>query len=361
MDHASSEDIVTEVKGRAGLVTLTRSKAFNAVTWEMIGVLERFYHQCAKNPHIYGIVLEAKGKAFSAGGDLRALRDWAQSGAPEASRFYADEYQHNWTLECFKKRHVALINGIVMGGGVGISIYGTHRVAGESMIFAMPETGIGFFPDIGAGWFLPRMPGYIGMFLGLTGHRCATADAYYAGIATHCVPAALFGTVKEAVIEGEPIDTVLDSLHEDPGTGWLERHREPIDRIFSAPTLSALFERLSAEQAPWRDWVQETLGILKQKSPLALKVTFEQLKRGKSYKTLKEALIVEYRLAMRMLHEPDFLEGIRAAIVDKDQSPRWQPKALSEVSEAAVQSFFQPLPDGDLSLIDYFPLPKPQS
>jgi enoyl-CoA hydratase len=323
----------------------------------MIAALEPFYHSCAKDPHIYGIVMEAEGKAFSAGGDIRALQDWGRNNPSEAARFYAEEYQHNWTLQCFRKPHVALMNGITMGGGVGISIYGTHRVAGENMAFAMPETGIGFFPDIGGGWFLPRMPGMIGMYLGLTGRNCGRADAYYAGVVTHCIPAAQFETVKAAMIEGDPIDPVADGLHEHPGESWLETHREPVNRIFSAPSLDGIIRGLENEEGRWRDWAQETLSALAKKSPLALKVTFEQLKRGKSYKTLKEALIVEYRLATRLVRQPDHFEGVRAAIIDKDQSPRWQPPSLSEVDDAFVQSLFAPLPGEDLELTSYWPLP----
>jgi enoyl-CoA hydratase len=357
MDQGVNDEIITAVQGRAGLVRLTRPRALNAVTGRMITALESFYHACAKDPHIYGIVMEAEGKAFSAGGDIRSLRDWGLNNPSEAARFYAEEYQHNWTLQCFRKPHVALMNGITMGGGVGISIYGTHRLAGENMAFAMPETGIGFFPDIGGGWFLPRMPGMTGMYLGVTGRHCTRADAYYAGVVTHCIPAAQFETVKAAMIEGEPIDPVADGLHEHPGESWLERHREPIDRIFSASSPAGIIEGLENEKEPWRDWAQETLATLAQKSPLALKVTFEQLKRGKSYKTLKEALTAEFRLATRMVQQPDFLEGVRAIIIDKDQSPKWKPPSLGEVDDAFVQSLFAPLHSGDLELTCYWTLP----
>jgi enoyl-CoA hydratase len=357
MNQAANDEIFAAVEGRAGLVKLTRPKAFNAVTWRMIAALESFYHRCAKDPHIYGIVMEAEGKAFSAGGDIRALYDWGQNNPSEAARFYAEEYQHNWTLQCFRKPHVALMNGVTMGGGVGISIYGTHRIAGENMAFAMPETGIGFFPDIGGGWFLPRMPGKIGMYLGLTGRTCARAEAYYAGVVTHCIPAAQLETVKAAMIEGEPIDSVVGGLHEHPGESWLEKHREPIDKIFSASSLEGVIARLENEEGPWREWAEEALGSLAKKSPLALKVTFEQLKRGENYKTLKDALTVEYRLATRMVQHPDFLEGVRATIIDKDQSPKWQPPSLSQVDDAIVKSLFEPLPGGDLELASYWTLP----
>ena len=351
------DGIIIALDGRMGLVQLNRPKALNAVTLEMIAGLEAFYHRCAKDPHIYGIVMEAEGKAFCAGGDIRTIRDWIQNDLPRADRFYAAEYQHNWSLQCFRKPHVALMNGAVMGGGVRISIYGTHRVAGENTAFAMPETGIGFFPDIGGGWFLPRMPGMTGMYLGLTGHICGRADAYYAGAATHCIPAAQFETVKTAMIEGEPIDPVLDGLHEHPGESFLEKHREPIERIFGSSSVEGIMKGLENEEGGWREWAQNTLSVLAKKSPLALKVAFEQLRRGRNYKSLKEALIVEYRLATRMIRLPGFSEGIRAVIVDKDQSPKWQPRSLAEVSDASVQSLFEPLPGGDLKLVDYWTPP----
>ncbi len=356
MDQAENGVIVTR-QARAGLVLLNRPKALNAVTLEMIQGLEAFYHACAKDVHIYGIVMEAEGKAFSAGGDIRTIAQWIKGDLAKADRYYAEEYQHNWTLQCLRKPHIALMNGVAMGGGVGISLYGTHRVAGENMAFAMPETGIGFFPDIGGGWFLSRMPGLTGLYLGLTGHICNPADAYYAGAVTHCIPAAQFGAVKAAVIEGEPIDPVLDGLHEHPGNSFLEQHREPIDRIFSAPSPGGILQGLETEQGAWREFAQDTLATLAKKSPLSLKVTFEQLRRGKTYKTLKEALIVEYRLATRMIRQHDFPEGIRAVIIDKDLSPKWQPASLSEVSDAFVQSLFEPLPGGDLALKDYWTLP----
>ncbi len=225
-----SPEVVVQENGRAGVVTLNRPRALNAVTLGMVRALESFYHRCAKNPHIYGIVISGEGKAFSAGGDIRALYEWARTEPEAAARYYAEEYQHNWTLECFRKPHVALIDGIVMGGGI-------HRVAGENYRFAMPETGIGFFPDIGGGWFLPRMPGHAGMYLGLTGKTVDRAAAYYLGAVTHCIAASDFDAVKAAMIEAEPIDTVLGALHRHPGGSDIETFRDPIAHIFSASSV----------------------------------------------------------------------------------------------------------------------------
>jgi enoyl-CoA hydratase len=357
MDEAEKGVICAE-QGRAGLIRLARARALNALTFDAIKELEAFTHRCARNPHIYGIVMEAEGKAFCAGGDIRAVRDWALNDPETANRFYAEEYQHNWTLQRFSKPHVALIDGIVMGGGVGVCLYGTHRVAGEAIRFAMPETGIGFIPDVGGSWFLPRMPGKTGLYLGLTGRVCGQADAYYVGAATHCIDARGFGTVKAAMIEGEPIDPVLDGLHRHPGAGELEKLRAPIDRIFGAPSLDDVLRALECEGGEWREWARDTLAILSKRSPLSLKVTFELLKRGRAFKTLKEALIVEYRIATRMIRRHDFIEGVRAAIVDKDQSPRWEHASPGEAGDALVRSLFEPPAGGDLTLKDYWTLPR---
>jgi enoyl-CoA hydratase len=352
MTEAAEQEIFLEEKGRAGLIRLNRPKALNAVTHAMIQALEPFYHRCARNPDIYGIVMEAEGRAFSAGGDIRAIFA-GRDNLAAMDRFYADEYQHNWTLECFRKPHVALIDGVVMGGGVGISIFGTHRVGGANLRFAMPETGIGFFPDIGGGWFLPRMPGEIGIYLGLTGTIIGIADAHYAGVVTHCVDAASFPAIKAAMMEAEPIDAVLDELHKHPGESALERRRAPIDRIFSASSVEEILARLASETSD-RAWAEETRATLLKRCPLSLKVAFEQLRRGKNYRSLKEALIVEYRLATRFLRMPDFYEGVRALLIDKDNNPRWSPATLGEVSDEMVSALFEPLPEGDLRLTDYW-------
>ncbi len=353
MDQAPNE-ITCQEQGRAGVVRLTRTRELNALTLGMIRVLEAFKHRCARNPHIYGIVLEAEGKGFCAGGDIRLIRNLVQDRPAEADRYYAEEYQHNWTLQCFRKPHVSLMNGVTMGGGVGISLYGTHRIAGENISFAMPETGIGFTPDVGASWFLPRMPGKIGLYLALTGHVCRRADTYYLGVATHCIPAEKFEAIKAAMIEAEPIDPILDALHEPPGESELGRLRSPVDRIFSAVALDDVFRGLEREDGEWRDWAQETLARLAKRSPLSLKATFELQKRGSTFRSLKEALAIEYRVATRMIRQHDFLEGVRAVIVDKDQSPKWQPPSLAKVSDQLVQSLFEPTPGGELQLKDYW-------
>jgi enoyl-CoA hydratase len=358
MDEAQTGVICGE-EGRAGLIRLARPRALNALTLDMIRKLEAFTHACADNSHISGVLIEAEGKAFCAGGDIRSIRDWVMTGAAEADRYYREEYQHNWSLQCFPKPHVALIDGIVMGGGVGVCLFGAYRVAGENIRFAMPETGIGFVPDIGGSWFLPRMPGRLGLYLGLVGQVCGPADAYYIGVVTHCIASRHFNAIKAAMIAGEPMGTVLDGLHEHPGPSELEKMRDPIDRIFAAPSLDGILKNLECEGGEHRDWARRTLEILAKRSPLSLKVTFEFLRRGEAHRTLKEALVVEYRLATRLIRRHDFLEGVRAAIIDKDQSPKWEHASLAEVDDALVQSLFEPLPEGDLQLQDYWTSPRP--
>ncbi|KAI93442.1 3-hydroxyisobutyryl-CoA hydrolase [Rhodomicrobium udaipurense JA643] len=345
--------IVCVEEGSAGLARLNRPKALNALTFAMIERLEAFLHACAVNPRIHGAVLEAEGKAFCAGGDIRAIRDMAANAPDEANRFYAAEYQHNWSLACFRKPHVALIDGSVMGGGVGVSLYGSHRVAGENFRFAMPETGIGFVPDVGGSWFLPRLPGKTGLYLALTGAVCDRADAHALGLVTHCVPRERFAAIRAAMVEGEPADTVLNALHEPPGNSALAALREPIDRLFAAPSLEDLFRGLEREDGPWRDFARTTLDTLSARSPLALHLTFELHRRAATFASLKDALTLEYRVATRLIRHADFAEGVRAAVIDKDRSPKWTHASIGAVDADLVASFFAALPAGDVPLVDH--------
>jgi enoyl-CoA hydratase len=348
-------ELLVREQGRAGILTLNRPKALNALTHPMIKTMEAHYLKWASMPRIYGVVLDAApGRAFCGGGDLRALAEADSLDARLA--FFRDEYQHNWTLECFTKPNVSLIDGIVMGGGLGISLYGTHRVAGANFLGAMPETGIGLFPDIGAGFFLPRLPGETGMYLGLTGQNFGRADAFHLGIATHCIDAAHYETIRNAMIEGDPIDPVLDSLHRHPGEGELAALRPVIDRVFSAESVEAILSRLDAETGPDAEWARETAAIIRQRAPLSLKVTYRQLREGRATASLKEELKTEFRLTSRFLVHPDLREGIRAILIDKDRSPKWQPASLDEVTDDMVAACFAPLGPDDLALQDRWTL-----
>ncbi len=349
-------ELLIREQGRAGILTLNRPKALNALTHGMIKAMEARYLKWAATARIYGVVLQAApGRAFCGGGDLMALMNDPSENFAATRAFFRDEYQHNWTLECFTKPNVSLIDGIVMGGGLGISLYGTHRVAGANLRAAMPETGIGLFPDIGAGFFLPRFPGETGLYLGLTGRSFGRADAFYLGIATHCIDADEYDKIRGAMIEGDPIDAVLDGLHRHPGEGELAALRPAIDRIFAVESVEAILSGLDAETGPHAEWARETAAIIRQRAPLSLKVTFRQIREGR-VASLKEQLKTEFRLTSRLLTHPDLREGVRAALIDKDRSPKWQPATLAEVTDDMVDACFAPLGTEELELQDRWTL-----
>lgn len=350
---SESKDILIEVRNRSGVITLNRPRALNALTYDMIAAMETHYQTWSADPHIYGIVLQSSSpRAFCAGGDLKALYEWHKNGQIDTLlRLYGIEYQHNWSLDRFAKPHVALLDGIVMGGGVGICLYGTHRVGTEQLKLAMPEVGIGFFPDVGSSYVLSRLPGESGMYLALSGRALGLADAYALELVTHCVPAERFDVIRGAMSEAEPVDAMLDSLHVDPGEGELVRLRPLIDRLFSAGSVEEVLERLQAETGQWASWAQELATELQTKSPTSLKVTYRMMREAKGG-SLDDALRCDYRLAWRFLNGGDLYEGIRAAIIDKEHAPKWHPASLDAVSEEMVDDFFKPLPAGELELIN---------
>ncbi len=349
-------DVIFREEGRAAFITLNRPQALNALTHDMVAAMNRHYLKWASAPRIYGVVLEAApGRVFCVGGDVRALVQKAAENLDETLAFFRTEYQHDWTLQCFTKPNVALINGAVMGGGVGISQYGTHRVAGEGYRFAMPEVGIGFFPDVGASYFLSRLPGETGLYLALTGRTIGREDAYYLGLASHCVAAADFDKICQAMIESDPIDPVLEGLHRHPGDSPIAGMRAPIDRIFDAESVEEILSRLDAETGAHAEWARETADVIRQHAPLSLKVALRQLRMGRGI-PMKEALVTEFRLAARFVVSPDFREGVRAALVDKDRAPKWQQSTLAEVTDAMVAACFAPLGEQELHLTDHWTL-----
>jgi enoyl-CoA hydratase len=252
----------------------------------------------------------------------------------------------------FPKPYIAAIDGITMGGGVGVSVHGTHRVATERTLFAMPETGIGLFPDVGGSHFLPRLPGALGLYLGLTGQRLQGADCLYCGIATHYLESARLPELERALEQadwsGDPeaaAGALLDTLASDPGPPPLAAHRAAIDRCFAQGSVEAIVAALDAEGG---DWAEATRAHLLTRSPTSLKVAFRQLREGAAM-DFDSAMIMEYRLAAACVAGHDFPEGIRAAVIDKDRRPAWQPAALADVSDALVDRHFAPPGDGDLT------------
>jgi enoyl-CoA hydratase len=346
-------EVLFERRGAAGIVILNRPQALNAVTFGMVGALTRQLLEWEADPAVTRVIVMAAGeRAFSAGGDLRALFDLGRAGHHQAAlAYWRTEYALNALIKRYRKPYVSLIDGIVMGGGVGISIHGSHRVAGDRFIFAMPEVAIGFIPDVGATWFLPRLPGELGLYCALTGERLGPADALAAGIATHRIASPRFGDLLAGLCGNVPVDALLAAFAEPAGEGTKEgplcAHRPAIDRLFTGDSVEGILAALDAEAAGQgmdADFARAAAASIRLKSPTSLKITLAQLRRGRNL-DFAECMRTEFRIVSRLLLGHDLYEGIRSVIIDKDQAPHWQPSSLEAVSEAAVERHFEPLTD----------------
>ncbi|HZP69617.1 MAG TPA: enoyl-CoA hydratase/isomerase family protein [Pseudolabrys sp.] len=340
-------DILFERRGAAGLVTLNRPKALNAVNHDMVRALRAQLDRWADDPAVTRVVIVAAGeRAFSAGGDIRALYDLGKAGKHEtALDFWRDEYPLNSAIKNYRKPYVALIDGIAMGGGVGISVHGSHRVAGDRFSFAMPEVGIGFFPDVGATWFLPRLPGELGTYCALTGERFGPADAMWAGVATHRISSARFKAVLDALCGTVSVDAALAAFAEPAGEGTVIRRRAAIDRLFCGNRVEDILDALEREagsRSADAEWAQRTAATIRTKSPLSLKIALAQIRRGRAW-DFDTCMRTEFRIVSRIIRGHDFYEGVRAVIVDKDNKPRWRPATLAEATDAEVESHFAPV------------------
>jgi enoyl-CoA hydratase len=350
-----SEEILFERRGAAGIVTLNRPKALNAVTHRMVLALRAQLDAWADDPAVTRIVITAAGeRAFSAGGDIRALYDLGKAGKrKDALQFWRDEYPLNATIKNYRKPYIALIDGIVMGGGVGVSVHGSHRVAGDRFSFAMPEVSIGFFPDVGATWFLPRMPGEIGTYCALTGERFNIADGVASGIATHRIPSARFPALLDGLTGTVSVDAVLSAFSEPAGEGPITARRAVIDRLFTGDSVEHILDALAREAKAGgesAEWAMKTATTIAEKSPLSLKLALAQVRRGAA-SDFETCMRMEFRIVSRVVEGHDFYEGVRSVIVDKDNRPRWNPATLAQISEAEVARYFAPLEDGDLVLL----------
>ncbi len=298
-----------------------------------------------REDNVKTIVIQGAGeRAFCAGGDIRWLYDNGKAGMPCTLEFYRHEYLLNALIKHYPKPYVALLRGFVMGGGVGVSVHGSHRVADETVTFSMPETGIGLFPDVGGSWFLPRLPGEIGMYLGLTGARMKTADALYAGVATHFVPAAKREALLQSLAEGREIDMALRDVADTVPDAYLIGHRAKIDAIFSANSVENILASLDADHT---DWADDTAKTIRAKSPTATKLAFRQIRNGRDLPSFDDGMRMEFRMVNRVIAGHDFYEGVRATIIDKDGAPNWQPATLAEVNGTDIDAYFAPLPDED--------------
>jgi enoyl-CoA hydratase len=348
------DDILFEQRGTAGIVTLNRPKALNAITHEMVRALAAKLDAWAHDDAVTRVVVTANGeRAFSAGGDIRALYDLVTAGRQqEALRFFREEYTLNTAIKRYPKPYVSLIDGIVMGGGVGVSIHGSHRVAGERYAFAMPEVGIGFFPDVGATYALPRLAGEIGTCCALTGERLKAADAVLAGAATHHVKSHRFAALLEALCGSDPVNAVLADFMESVGPGELVPRRRTIDRAFSWDSVEAILSALEREAQKITDqseWSARTAQGIRAKSPTSLKLALAQMRYGRTH-SFEACMAAEFRIVSRVVYGSDIAEGIRAVIVDKDNAPRWAPGDLAAVSNDLIARHFAALSGNELEL-----------
>jgi len=353
MPQSGEAEILFDRKGVAGIVTLNRPGALNALTHNMVRLLAAKLDAWKADAAVTRVVVRAQGeRAFSAGGDLREVTEWGRAGRyQEALVFWRDEYLLNAAVKRYPKPYVALIDGIVMGGGVGVSVHGSHRVAGDKFQFAMPEVGIGFFPDVGATWFLPRLQGEIGSYCALTGERLKTADGVAAGVATHAVRSARFADLTEALCGDVSVDAIVAAFAEPPAEGEVMKRRPAIDRLFAGASIEDIFAALEREAKAGgadAEWAAKIAAIVRGKSPMSLRIALQQMRRGKHW-PFEECMQAEFRIVSRIIREHDFYEGVRAVIVDKDNQPRWRPATLAEVTPSMVEAHFAPL-DEELPL-----------
>jgi enoyl-CoA hydratase len=360
---SGSEQIRFDVRGRLGVITMTRPKALNALTLDMIHLMNPQLREWARDDAIAAVAIHGEGeKSFCAGGDVRAV--WEAGKAGEVGRgltadFFRQEYTLNRCIKKFPKPYVALIDGITMGGGVGLSVHGSHRVAGDRTMVAMPETAIGLFPDVGGTYVLPRLEGKLGYYMALTGARLKAADALYANFATHYLSRSDDEKILAALAEadfssdaGAAIDEVLAKMSGDPGEPPIGIMRPAIDRCFDAVSVEEVIGNLQRESDPdLKSWTEDTLETLSKRSPTSMKVTMEALNRGAKM-SFDDCMVMEYRLSQGCMRGHDFYEGIRALLIDKDHAPNWLPALLDEVSDADVSAFFEKPAAGDLSFDD---------
>jgi enoyl-CoA hydratase len=344
-------EVLIRMDGAAGRITLNRPQALNALNTGMCLAIAEALLAWQGDDRVSHVVIDGAGeRAFCAGGDIRMVAASGAADGVEARRFFHAEYRMNELLHRYAKPVVAVMDGITMGGGVGISAPASHRIATERTMWAMPETGIGLFPDVGGGWHLPRLPGRTGLWLAETGQRLGGADCLALGIASRFVESSGLAAVEAALVDGQAPDAVLAEHGSSPEPTPLLDHRAQIDRLFGGPSVEAIFAALDADGS---DLAAAQLATLKTKSPQTLKVTFRQLQLGAAMASFVDEMVMEYRLASRVTRRHDFIEGVRAVIIDKDNAPRWDPPDLAGVSEALLDELFAPLPPGE----EWTPLP----
>ncbi|WP_069811347.1 enoyl-CoA hydratase/isomerase family protein [Streptomyces sp. TP-A0874] len=343
----SADSVLLRTEGRAAYLTLNRPKALNALTHAMVRSIDEALTAWEEDPAVETVVLTGAGeRGLCAGGDIRAIYEDALAGGGTSPAFWRDEYRLNARIARYPKPYVAVMDGIVMGGGVGVSAHGGCRIVTERSRIAMPETGIGFAPDVGGTYLLSRAPGELGTHLALTGTPVGAADALLCGLADHFVPTRRLPELLER-LAASPLPEALTGLVEPAPEGRLDGAREWIDHCYAAPTVAEIVERLLASGVPA---AKEAAATLQGRAPTALKVTLRAVRQARGMETLEAALRQDYRTSCAALSTPDLAEGIRAQVIDKDRQPRWSPATLAEVTDEHVERYFAPLGEHELRL-----------
>ena len=339
-------EVLSRIEGGLGRLTLNRPQALHALNRGMIELLTAALLAWRDDPAVRLVLIDHTGeRGFCAGGDIRALAASAREGGRDAQAFFLAEYRLNHLLAVYPKPVVAVMDGITMGGGVGLSLPARYRIATERTTFAMPETGIGLFPDVGGGWWLSRLPGQTGLWLALTGARIKAADCLALGLATDFIQSASLPAFTAALArDPDAVETLLTEFEADPGPSPAAAHRTEIDHLFAGDSLDAIFARLAADPSPF---AADALKTLDSKSPQTLAVALRELRTGAGLSDFADEMRMEYRIASRVILRPDFCEGVRAVIVDKDNAPKWNPPAVAGVTPALLDAIFAPLPAGE--------------
>lgn len=348
-------DIIFTRERHIGLITLNRPQALNALNLAMIKALQQQLTLWQDDESIHAVVIQSEGgKAFCAGGDVRWLYEAGLAKNPEQMQFFWHEYRLNHFIHNYKKPYISLMDGITMGGGVGISLHGSHPIATERFVFAMPETGIGFFPDIGASYLLARCPAQTGVYLGLTGNRIGVADARSLGLIKYQITSEHLQSVLKSLMETDlskdahqQVDSCLHEFAIIASTTAMDKERAGINSCFVENSVEEIIASLRARGD---EWARTTLAILEQKAPLSLKVTLAQIQKAKTL-SMADCMKMDYRLVSQFMRDSDFYEGVRALLVDKDKAPKWQPNSLDLVSDAKVADYFE-CGQEELQLID---------
>ncbi len=339
-----TSEILTRVEGRTGIISLNRPGAIHALNTAMCTAMTDALTGWMTDPAVEAVIIDhAEGRGFCAGGDIRMLATSGAADGAEAREFFFIEYRLNHLLFVYPKPIVAFMNGITMGGGVGLSLPSRYRIATENTRFAMPETGIGLFPDVGGGWFLSRLPGRTGQFLALTGARLDGAECHALGLATHYLPSDVLDNAKAQIAEHpDRIDDILASLAVEAPAARILSNRERIDQLFASDRYEDILAALTEDGS---EWSAKELATLATKSPQTCKVALRQLKDGAQMPDFAAEMRQEYAIGARVVQMHDFIEGVRALIIEKDNAPRWSPDTPEGVTDELIDSIFAPLPE----------------